>query len=38
MPLPFDWPFPEKPSIFYRTISTITIGLVGSFSKIFMSE
>ncbi len=38
MPLSFDWPFPEKPSIFYKVASTVTIGLVGSISKIWMSE
>jgi len=38
MPLPFPWPFPERPSIFYKAISTITIGLVGSVSKLWMSE
>ncbi|CAF0956400.1 unnamed protein product [Rotaria sordida] len=36
MPLSFDWPFPERPSIFYKAISTLTIGLVGSFSKFWM--
>ncbi|CAF0993096.1 unnamed protein product [Rotaria magnacalcarata] len=36
MPLSFDWPFPEKPSILYKAVSTITIGLVGSFSKFWM--
>ncbi|CAF2828507.1 unnamed protein product [Rotaria sp. Silwood2] len=38
MPLSFDWPFPERPSIFYKTASTLTIGLVGSFSRFWMSE
>ncbi|CAF3384658.1 unnamed protein product [Rotaria sp. Silwood1] len=38
MPLSFDWPFPERPSIFYKAASTLTIGLVGSLSKFWMSE
>ncbi|CAF3557541.1 unnamed protein product [Adineta steineri] len=36
MPLLFDWPFPEKPSIFYKAASTVTIGLAGSLSRLWM--
>ncbi|CAF5020012.1 unnamed protein product, partial [Rotaria sp. Silwood1] len=38
MPLSFDWPFPERPSIFYKAASTLTIGLVGSLSKFWMMQ
>ncbi|CAF1024278.1 unnamed protein product [Adineta ricciae] len=36
MPLSFDWPFPERPSIFYKAVSAVTIGLAGSLSKGWM--
>ncbi|CAF1067222.1 unnamed protein product [Adineta steineri] len=36
MPLSFDWPFPERPTRSYNALSTVTIGLVGTISRIWM--
>ncbi|CAF0762524.1 unnamed protein product [Rotaria sordida] len=36
MPLSFNWPFPEKPTRYYKALSTVTIGLVGTLSRLWM--
>ncbi|CAF1003495.1 unnamed protein product [Rotaria magnacalcarata] len=36
MPLSFDWPIPENPTRYYRALSTATIALVGTVSKLWM--
>ncbi|CAF4579539.1 unnamed protein product [Rotaria sp. Silwood1] len=36
MPLLFNWPFPEKPTRYYKALSTVTIGLVGTLSRLWM--
>ena len=38
MPLSFDWPFPVKPNLGYKALSTVTICLVGSVSRLWMSK
>ncbi|CAF0998498.1 unnamed protein product [Adineta ricciae] len=38
MPLSFDWPFPQKPSRTYKVLSTVTIGLVGTLSRLWMNH
>ncbi|CAF3956001.1 unnamed protein product [Rotaria sp. Silwood2] len=36
MPLSFNWPFPERPTRYYKALSTVTIGLVGTLSRLWM--
>jgi hypothetical protein len=38
MPLTYDWPYSERPTRCYKALSTATIALVGSISKIWMSK
>ena len=38
MPLSFEWPFPERPSRSYKALSAVTLGLVGTLGKLWMSK